>query len=184
MKKLKKFLSCAVIASAGLAMAGSAVAAAPSLTAKPVLSKLENPWDMAFLSDGSMFYTEKCHGLSVRLPSGAVNKLVGMKDSKGYADTMPDLFCDGQAGMNGVAVDPEFAKNRFVYVYSTSSKSSPQTNRVIRLKVNNELSKVSDRTDIVADIPYKTAASDHPFGSSGAHNGGGCVSARAMGFCM
>lgn len=172
MKKLKKFLSCAVIASAGLAMAGSAVAAAPSLTAKPVLSKLENPWDMAFLSDGSMFYTEKCHGLSVRLPSGAVNKLVGMKDSKGYADTMPDLFCDGQAGMNGVAVDPEFAKNRFVYVYSTSSKSSPQTNRVIRLKVNNELSKVSDRTDIVADIPYKTAASDHPFGSSGAHNGG------------
>jgi glucose/arabinose dehydrogenase len=119
-----------------------------------------------------MFFTEKCHGLSVRLPSGKVNRLVGMKDTKGYADTMSDLFCDGQAGMNGVAVDPEFAKNRFVYVYSTSSKSNPQTNRVIRLKVNNELTKVSDRTDIVDDIPYKTAASDHPFGSSGAHNGG------------
>jgi glucose/arabinose dehydrogenase len=172
MKKLKKLLSCAVIASAGLAMAGSAVAAAPNLTAKPVLSKLENPWDMAFLPDGEMFFTEKCHGLSVRLPSGKVNRLVGMKDTKGYADTMSDLFCDGQAGMNGVAVDPEFAKNRFVYVYSTSSKSNPQTNRVIRLKVNNELTKVSDRTDIVDDIPYKTAASDHPFGSSGAHNGG------------
>ncbi len=57
-------------------------------------------------------------------------------------------------------------------MYSTSSKSSPQTNRVIRLKVNADLSKTSDRTDIVDDIPYKTAASDHPFGSSGAHNGG------------
>jgi glucose/arabinose dehydrogenase len=172
MKKLNKLLSCAVFASASLAMSGVATAAAPSLTATAVLTKLENPWDMAFLPDGAMFFTEKCHGLSVRLPSGSVNKLVGMKDAKGYADAMPDLFCDGQAGMNGVAVDPDFAKNRYVYVYSTSSKSNPQTNRVIRLKVNADLSKTSDRTDIVDDIPYKTAASDHPFGSSGAHNGG------------
>jgi glucose/arabinose dehydrogenase len=172
MKKLNKLLSCAVLASASLALGGVAIAAAPNLTATPVLTKLENPWDMAFLPDGAMFFTEKCHGLSVRLPSGTVNKLVGMKDAKRYADSMTDLFCDGQAGMNGVAVDPEFAKNRYVYVYSTSSKSNPQTNRVIRLKVNADLSKTSDRTDIVDDIPYKTAASDHPFGSSGAHNGG------------
>ncbi len=172
MKKPNNLLSCAVLASASLAFGGVAIAAAPNLTATPVLTKLENPWDMAFLPDGAMFFTEKCHGLSVRLPSGTVNKLVGMKDAKGYSESMPDLFCDGQAGMNGVAVDPEFAKNRYVYVYSTSSKSNPQTNRVIRLKVNADLSKTSDRTDIVDDIPYKTAASDHPFGSSGAHNGG------------
>lgn len=31
---------------------------------------------------------------------------------------------------------------------------------------------MSDRTDIVTDIPYKQAASDHPFGGAGAHNGG------------
>ena len=172
MKKLNQFLSCAVFASASLAVGGVAIAAAPNLTATTVLTKLDNPWDMAFLPDGAMFFTEKCHGLSVRLPSGTVNKLVGMKDAQGYADSMPDLFCDGQAGMNGVAVDPDFSNNRYVYVYSTSSKSSPQTNRVIRLKVNADLSKTSDRTDIVDDIPYKTAASDHPFGSSGAHNGG------------
>ncbi|HEX4855351.1 MAG TPA: PQQ-dependent sugar dehydrogenase, partial [Limnobacter sp.] len=172
MKKLEKFLSCAVFASVSLAVAGTVNAAAPSLSATAVLSKLENPWDMAFTPDGAMFFTEKCHGLSVRTVSGTVNKLVGMKDTQGYADTMADLFCDGQAGMNGVAVDPDFANNRFVYVYSTSSKSSPQTNRVLRLKVNSDFSKVSDRTDIIEDIPYKTAATDHPFGGSGAHNGG------------
>ncbi|MBG6200491.1 glucose/arabinose dehydrogenase [Labrenzia sp. EL_13] len=27
-----------------------------------VLEDLENPWDMAFLDDGTMFYTEKCKG--------------------------------------------------------------------------------------------------------------------------
>lgn len=74
--------------------------------------------------------------------------------------------------MNGVAIDPDFDKNRFIYVYSTSNKSSPPTNRVMRLKVSDDLSEVSDRTDIVDDIPYKPAATDHPFGGSGAHNGG------------
>lgn len=164
--------ACAILATAGLFAYGNAAAQTPSLAATPVLTKLENPWDMAFLPDGTMFFTEKCRGLSVRMPSGSVNPLLGMKDSKGYPDTAADLFCEGQAGMNGVAVDPEFAKNRYIYVYSASSKTTPQTNRVLRLKVSGDSAKVSDRTDIVADIAYKPLASNHPFGSPGAHNGG------------
>jgi hypothetical protein len=108
----------------------------------------------------------------LRQASGTVSKLLGMKGSSGYDTTANDLFCDGQAGMNGVAVDPDFAKNRFIYVYSTSSAGSPSTNRVLRFTVNAERTKLADRKDIVTDIPYKTAASDHPFGGSGAHNGG------------
>ncbi|WP_267253640.1 PQQ-dependent sugar dehydrogenase [Noviherbaspirillum malthae] len=127
---------------------------------------------MAFLPDGTMFFTEKCNGLSVRTPSGTVNRLLGMKDSKDYDTKADDLFCDGQAGMNGVAVDPDFAKNRFIYVYSASSMAQPQTNHVIRFVVNDDMTKLSGRNDIVNDIPYKTAPSDHPFGASGAHNGG------------
>lgn len=137
-----------------------------------VLSDLENPWDMAFLPDGTMFYTEKCKGLSVLLPSGDVKALVGMTGTTGYATTADDLFCEGQAGMMGVAVDPGFAENRRIYVYSTSSMSTPQTNRLMRLEVNADFSNVANRTDIVDDVPYKVAASDHPFGGPGAHNGG------------
>ncbi|SHH83608.1 PQQ-dependent sugar dehydrogenase [Marivita hallyeonensis] len=137
-----------------------------------VLDELDSPWDMAFLEDGTMFFTEKCDGLSVRLPSGEVNALLGMSGSSDYASTAEDLFCDGQAGMNGVAVDPDFAENRRIYVYSTSNLSDPQTNRLMRLTVSEDFSNVSDRTDIVDDVPYKTAASDHPFGGTGAHNGG------------
>ena len=144
----------------------------PNLSATPVMSKLASPWDMAFLPDGTMFFTEKCKGLSVRQPSGAVNRLVGMKDSQGYATTASDLFCDGQAGMSGVAVDPNFASNRFIYVYSASSMGSPSTNRVLRFNVSADGTQLSDRKDIVSDVPYKTAKSDHPFGDTGAHNGG------------
>ena len=146
--------------------------AAPALAHADVLTKLDSPWDMAFLANGTMFFTEKCLGLSVRQPDGKVVKLLGMKDSKGYASTAGDLFCEGQAGMNGVAVDPNFAGNRFIYVYSTSSLTAPGTNRVIRLKVNETVTAVSDRVDIVADIQYKPRASNHPFGGPGAHNGG------------
>jgi glucose/arabinose dehydrogenase len=164
---------CAAVASVALlASSGAALAAAPTVKGETVLSGLDSPWDMAFLADGAMFFTEKCRGLSVRLPSGEVKKLLGMKGSEGYDATADDLFCEGQAGMNGVAVDPDFATNRFIYVYSASSKATPITNRVMRFTVAADLGSVSDRTDIVEDIPYKLAESDHPFGGIGAHNGG------------
>ncbi|MDZ4843410.1 MAG: PQQ-dependent sugar dehydrogenase [Hyphomicrobium aestuarii] len=166
--------SSAIIATS--TFAGSVAAQAPSdvpiLTHTVVLTKLENPWDMAFLPDGTMFFTEKCKGLSVRTADGKVNALLGMIDSKGYAETAADLFCEGQAGMQGVAVDPDFAKNRSIYVYSTSSMTSPGTNRVMRFTVADDFKKVANRTDIVADIAYKPKASNHPFGGPGAHNGG------------
>lgn len=74
--------------------------------------------------------------------------------------------------MNGVAVDPEFDDNRFIYVFSASSLTEPGTNRVLRLTVNDDLSEVADRTDIIEDILYKPEATDQPFGGPGAQNGG------------
>ena len=65
--------------------ASTAQAPVPALSHEAILTKLESPWDMAFLPDGTMFFTEKCHGLSVRQPGGTVVKLVGMKDVKGYS---------------------------------------------------------------------------------------------------
>jgi len=162
---------------AGLASVGGFAApglasAAPALGQESVLTDLDNPWDMSFLADGTLFFTEKCLGLSVRLPGGQVNRLLGMSGSDGYATTADDLFCEGQAGMNGVTVDPDFASNRLIYVYSSSSLTAPGTNRVMRWEVSNGLDGLSNRVDIVDSIPYKPAASDHPFGGAGAHNGG------------
>ncbi len=155
---------------------------APGLTSAAVVTGRELVWDMAFLPDGTMFFTEKCRGLSVRSPSGTITPLLGMKDAQGYPETAADLFCSGQAGMSGVAIDPEFASNRFIYVYSVSSLTAPGTNRVLRLTVNADLTRVGNRNDIVTDIPYKPAASNHPFGDPGAHNGGRLRFGPADGF--
>ncbi len=179
-KKLPNLSTRWILSMIALALAGSAPAFAAgkigtnttNLRHTVVLKDLESPWDMAFLADGTMLFTEKCKGLSVRMSSGQVNALLGMDGAKGYASTAEDLFCDGQAGMMGVAFDPDFASNRRIYVYSTSRKSTPYSNRLIRLVVNKDFTGVSERKDIVDDVPYKMKASDHPFGASGTHNGG------------
>lgn len=190
MKKISSGLFSGIMASAmvfGMSLAAQAdnhegAMDVPSIKSEVVLKGLESPWDMAFLPDGTMFYTEKCKGLSVRATDGTVTALYGMKDSKGFADSGSDLFCEAQAGMLGVVADRHFAKNRILYVYSSSTKyrgdgcktnfEKCDGNIVMRFKVSDDLKSVSDRTDIVTDIQYKPFASDQPFGDPGAHNGG------------
>lgn len=174
MKQVTLWPLCAAIASVASygAMTGTAEADAPSLSHETVLSGLDNPWDMAFLPDGTMFFTEKCRGLSVMMPDGEVRPLLGMVRSSGFNDVHYDLFCEGQAGMMGVAIDPDFDSNRRIYVMSTSALDHLGSNRVMRLEVSEGFDAVANRTDIVTDIPFKPRSSAHPFGGPGAHNGG------------
>lgn len=154
----------------------------PFIETTEFMTGLESPWDMSFLADGTLFYTEKCKGLSVRESSGDVHALYGAKGSTGYSDSGDDLFCDGQAGVLGVVADANFDENRTIYLYSSSTKyygdgcktnfEKCDGNIVMKFKVSDDLKSVSDRTDIVTDIQYKPFESDQPFGGPGAHNGG------------
>jgi glucose/arabinose dehydrogenase len=140
---------------------------APTLTRTVVLDGLDSPWDLAFTPDGALLFTEKCRGLSVRRADGARHALFGRA---GAAVAAPDFFCQGQSGAHGIAVDPAFARTRFVYLFMLSTLSSPPTNRVVRLVVDPDYTTVSERTDIVSDIPFKHAA--NAAGRAGAHSGG------------
>ena len=50
-------------ASLGLALSGGSFAVAPTVSTEDVVDKIDSPWDMAFMKDGTMFFTEKCKGL-------------------------------------------------------------------------------------------------------------------------
>jgi len=140
----------------------------PTLTRTVVASGLSNPWDLAFLPDGSILFTERCRGLSIRQSTGTITRLFGTAGSSLVAS---DLFCEGQSGVNGVAVDPQFATNRYVYVYMSSNlRTNPRTNRVVRLELGSNLTTASNRVDIVTDLAYKDQA--NAVGSAGAHSGG------------
>jgi len=131
------------------------------------MSGLSSPWDIAATSDGTLFFTERCRGLSVRHTDGSVARLFGTVGSSLVAT---DLLCQGQSGVHGIALDPAFATNRTVYLFMTSTASMPRTNRVVRLVLGADLRSASSRTDIVTDIAFKNAGNAH--GGAGAHSGG------------
>lgn len=158
----------AVVAATRPASPSMTSAEAPKLTRAVVMTGLQNPWDIAFTPDGVMLFTEKCRGVSARLADGKTVRLFG---TGGSALAAPDLFCQGQSGVHGIAVDPDFAKGtRDIYVYMASSLRKPGTNRVVRLTVNADYTNVGNRADIIEDIAYKNAANGA--GGAGAHSGG------------
>lgn len=141
--------------------------AAPVLTRAVVLAGLNGPWDIAFTPDGTMLYTEKCRGLSVRHADGSITRLFGTAGSTLVA---ADLACEGQSGMHGVALDPQFAVNRRAYVFMASTQSTPRTNRVMRIVLSADLRSAAGRTDIINDLAFKHVGNAH--GGAGAHSGG------------
>jgi aldose sugar dehydrogenase len=161
--------SVAVVAASRAPASPSATSAeAPTLTRTVVMTGLQDPWDIAFTPDGVMLFTEKCRGVSARLADGKTVRLFG---TSGSALVAPDLFCQGQSGVHGIAVDPDFAKGtRDINVFMTSNLRKPGTNRVVRLTVNADYTSVGNRTDNIEDIAYKHAANGA--GSAGAHSGG------------
>lgn len=161
------FLAVITVDCAGQQVTSTMAANEPKLKRTVVLSGLREPWDIAFTPDGAMLFTEKCRGLSVRLPNGMVKRLYG---ATGSAVVAPDFFCQGQSGMLGVAVDPNFADNHFVYVFMTSNLNDRKTNRVVRLVLDAGYTTVNSRKDIITDIPYKSSTT--LWGGAGAHSGG------------
>jgi glucose/arabinose dehydrogenase len=68
---------------------------------------LEHPWGLAFLPDGRMLVTERLGRLRVISEDGALSEpLAGV----------PDVAASGQGGLLDVALDPDFASNRLVYL--------------------------------------------------------------------
>jgi glucose/arabinose dehydrogenase len=99
---------------------------------------LNFPWDMAFLSDGKMFFTERPGTVKVRLTTGAINPIVAPAD----------VAAEASAGMMGMAVDPNFASNNLIYACYTTTND----NRVVRWQVNNTFNGVVGAT-VLVQIP-------------------------------
>jgi glucose/arabinose dehydrogenase len=138
----------------------------PTLVRRLFVPGRAAPWDMAFADDGTMFFTEKCGGLSVRHTNGTIIRLFGASGALPAAD----LVCQGQSGVHGVALDPSFDVNRLIYVFMTSSLSTPRTNRVVRLELDAGYTTAGNRVDIVTDIAFKDTA--NAVSGAGAHSGG------------
>ncbi|MGH9272298.1 MAG: PQQ-dependent sugar dehydrogenase, partial [Ilumatobacteraceae bacterium] len=93
---------------------------------------LNNPWEIAFLGDGTMFVTERAGDVSVRLTNGTVRALNQQNR---------DVVSSGEGGMMGLAIDPGFGTNRRIYTcYLTANDV-----RVVRWTVDQGLTALGNK---------------------------------------
>ncbi|HET7477780.1 MAG TPA: PQQ-dependent sugar dehydrogenase [Dermatophilaceae bacterium] len=116
----------------------TAPAAAPVDRPTVVARKLNVPWGLAFLPDGSALVTSRDEGRVLRVRRGAATVEVG---------TVPGVEPGGEGGLLGVAVSPDFASDGTVFVYLTAAED----NRVLRMTLRDK--RLREDKVVVDGIP-------------------------------
>jgi glucose/arabinose dehydrogenase len=110
---------------------------------EPVVTNLEIPWSMAFAPDGRLFVTER---------AGRVRIIDSATRASELALTLDDVYTQGEAGLLGLALDPQFAQTRLVYLYySARLPSGSPVNRVVRYRESG--SRLAERAVLLEGIP-------------------------------
>ena len=120
------------------------------------VSGLSNPTAMAFAPDGRLFVAEQGGNLRVVQPTGALNPTPFL-----HVNT----DSNGERGLIGVVLDPNFQANHFVYVYYTvpGGATSPH-NRVSRFTANGDVVAAGSEVPLV-DLDPLSSATNHNGGS-------------------
>ncbi len=118
------------------------------LTVTPFISGLNKPWDIAWLPNGTVLVTER---------SGPLNVYVDGVGSAPFTIAPANLVANGEGGMLGLEVDPDFASNGYVYVCMASDAGGSNDVRLVRYELQTPNGGgMVERTDIVTGMPYST----------------------------
>lgn len=140
---MKKWIIVVIILVAVLVIAGiislfsePAPSNAPKGEKTTLAQNLDVPWAMDFLPNGTMIFTER---------TGKVNLL----EDNGTVVTVTDINVSQvtESGLLGVAVDPNFTQNKYIYLYYTHDGG---VNRISRFLLNGSL---TNETVLLDNIP-------------------------------
>jgi aldose sugar dehydrogenase len=111
-----------------------------------IASGLEVPWAVAQAPDGRLFVTERPGRVRiVRLGGGGLQ-------AQPWANVPARANPDAERGLLGIALDPDFTRNGFVYLYySYAGPGGATLNRLVRMRDNNGTG--TDETILVDNIP-------------------------------
>ncbi|MBL8159156.1 PQQ-dependent sugar dehydrogenase [Candidatus Saccharibacteria bacterium] len=110
---------------------------APSLSIEKIAAGLSRPWDIAFLPDGTLLYTERGGTIS-KLEEGEPRVLLAVSD----------VAARGEGGLMGLAVDTDFEQNNFIFACYASTN---QDVRLVRWKFDG--TNFTDKTEMITGIP-------------------------------
>ena len=116
--------------------AGSKQAGAPRVVGT-VATGLKAPWGVAFLPDGSALVGERDTTRVLAVDDGSVRPV----------GTVEGVSPQGEAGLLGLAVSPDFAKDRLLFAYLTTA----QDNRVVTMTYDGQ--RLGPPKPVLAGIP-------------------------------
>ena len=118
-----------------------------------VVGGLNHPWAMAFLPEGGVLITERPGSLRLlRIPGGLSKPLAGV----------PKVAAQGQGGLLDVALSPDFAKDRYVYLSYAEAEGSKSGTAVGRGRLSADGTALED---------FRVLFRQQPKLSSGLHYG-------------
>jgi glucose/arabinose dehydrogenase len=151
---LKHILCIVVVAFCGAFFFPVGAATVPAgFTETPFASGLTNPTAMAFAPDGRLFVCLQGGQLRV-IKNGALLPTPFLTVS---------VDSSGERGLLGVAFDPNFSVNNFVYIYYTTS-TAPVHNRVSRFTANGDVAVGGSEVPIL-ELNNLSSATNHNGGA-------------------
>jgi aldose sugar dehydrogenase len=129
-----------MVAAASSLFATPSGAAAPTLV--PIAKGLDHPWGLAFLPDGSALITERPGRLRrFDFKTGALSDPIS---------GTPDVDASGQGGLLGIALDPDFATTRQVFLSFAQASDVGSATAVFRARLADDTSALLDGKTIFA----------------------------------
>lgn len=120
------------------------VKSATAYEGKVLTSELQNPWGITTLPDGRLIITEKAGTMRIATTDGKVSAPI---------TGIPAVNSEGQGGLLGIRVDPEFEKNRMVYWVFSQALPDGNLTAVAKGKLSADEKKIEGAKVIYQATP-------------------------------
>jgi glucose/arabinose dehydrogenase len=117
-----------LVLSLAVACGSEARESAGASSARTIVTGLQVPWGIAFLPGGDALVSERTTGRILRISANGRRKRVVMR--------VPGVDTGaGEGGLLGLAVSPDYQRDRLVYAYFTTGSD----NRIVRFRLGGRL---------------------------------------------
>ncbi len=114
---------------------------------KAISEGLKNPWGITSLPDGRLLITEKAGTMRIAKVTGELSEPI---------TGIPTVNPDGQGGLLGIRVDPDFDSNRMIYWVFSEKRPDGNLTAVAKGKLSADEKKIEGATVIYRATPaYK-----------------------------
>lgn len=154
--QLTSLLGCSLSVWGGVALAAPQAPEPTRVEAEvtEVVAGLNHPWALAFLPDGSMLITER---------SGTLRRLDPQMRLSAPLQGLPEIAVRGQGGLLDIALSPNFAEDRWVYLSYAESDGNKMGTAMGRGRLSEDASRLDDFSVLFRQEPKLSTG--HHFGS-------------------